>query len=169
MTTSGMCNLRHSSVTHSAAAAGTLPASDVARATTRGSAIPASLGENAERGAISRAALTRSEVVVASIASITMAGTGTGAAGLLLQPHRAAAAEIVAAEATAPEIAASKGAAATAAAENGTGDASSPEEANYTVGSDEVGVQFGDGPIGIKLGDNPLKASGVCRVYVTEV
>lgn len=28
---------------------------------------------------------------------------------------------------------------------------------------------FGDGPIGIKLGENPLKASGVCRVYVTEV
>lgn len=33
----------------------------------------------------------------------------------------------------------------------------------------QVGVLFGDGPIGIKLGDNPLKASGVCRVYVTEV
>ncbi|CAM9661059.1 unnamed protein product, partial [Hapterophycus canaliculatus] len=32
-----------------------------------------------------------------------------------------------------------------------------------------VGVLFGDGPIGIKLGENPLKASGVCRVYVTEV
>lgn len=28
---------------------------------------------------------------------------------------------------------------------------------------------FGDGPIGIKLGENPLKASGVCKVYVTEV
>ncbi|CAN0340002.1 unnamed protein product [Pylaiella littoralis] len=41
--------------------------------------------------------------------------------------------------------------------------------AKYMVGSDEVGVLFGDGPIGIKLGDNPLKASGVCRVYVTEV
>ncbi|CAM9441845.1 unnamed protein product, partial [Ectocarpus sp. 13 AM-2016] len=33
----------------------------------------------------------------------------------------------------------------------------------------QVGVLFGDGPIGIKLGDNPLRASGVCRVYVTEV
>lgn len=33
----------------------------------------------------------------------------------------------------------------------------------------QVGVLFGDGPIGIKLGENPLKASGVCRVYVTEV
>ncbi|CAM9571065.1 unnamed protein product [Scytosiphon promiscuus] len=42
-------------------------------------------------------------------------------------------------------------------------------KAKYMVGSDEVGVLFGDGPIGIKLGDNPLKASGVCRVYVTEV
>ncbi|CAB1115146.1 unnamed protein product [Ectocarpus sp. CCAP 1310/34] len=41
--------------------------------------------------------------------------------------------------------------------------------AKYVVQSDEVGVLFGDGPIGIKLGDNPLKASGVCRVYVTEV
>lgn len=28
---------------------------------------------------------------------------------------------------------------------------------------------FGDGPIGVKLGENPLKATGVCRVYVTEV
>lgn len=58
---------------------------------------------------------------------------------------------------------------ATAAVELGTGDTSSPEEVKYAVGSDEVGVLFGDGPIGIKLGDNPLKASGICRVYVTEV
>lgn len=33
----------------------------------------------------------------------------------------------------------------------------------------QVGVLFRDGPIGVKLGANPLKASGVCRVYVTEV
>lgn len=39
----------------------------------------------------------------------------------------------------------------------------------YVVGRDEVGVLFGDGPIGIKLGENPLKASGICRVFVTEV
>lgn len=36
-------------------------------------------------------------------------------------------------------------------------------------GRRQVGVLFGDGPIGIKLGENPLKATGVCRVYVTEV
>lgn len=44
-----------------------------------------------------------------------------------------------------------------------------PSQAAYTVGPDEFGILFGDGPIGLKLGDNPLKASGVCRVFVTEV
>ncbi|CAM9336175.1 unnamed protein product [Laminaria digitata] len=173
MTTSGRCNPRRSSSsTLSAASAGALSASDEARATPGGSAIRAPLlrKNDEQRGAISRAAgLTRSEAVVASIAFITTS-TGTAAAaaaaGLLFQPHRAAAAETAAAAAVAP----SEGAAAAAAVEVGTGDTSSPpEEVKYTVGSDEVGVLFGDGPIGIKLGDNPLKASGICRVYVTEV
>lgn len=66
----------------------------------------------------------------------------------------------------------------TALADEGGGDvgatdpgpsAEEVQQAPYTVGSDEFGVLFGDGPIGIKLGSNPLKASGVCRVYVTEV
>lgn len=49
------------------------------------------------------------------------------------------------------------------------GSAAVVQPPKYVVGSDEVGVLFGDGPIGVKLGDNPLKASGVCRVYITEV
>lgn len=48
-------------------------------------------------------------------------------------------------------------------------DAAAPADAKYVVGPDEFGMLFGDGPIGIKLGDNPLKASGVCRAFVTEV
>ena len=164
MTASGKSYPWHSSSIHSVAAAEALSASDVARATTRGSAIRAPYrgAKDEQRGAISRAALTRSEAV-ASVASIAMAGTATVAAGLLLRPRRAAAAETAAAEVTPSEAAAT-----TAAVKPGT-DTSSPEEAKYAVGSDEVGVLFGDGPIGIKLGDNPLKASGVCRVYVTEV
>lgn len=48
-------------------------------------------------------------------------------------------------------------------------DAAAPAAAKYVVGPDEFGVLLGDGSIGIKLGDNPLKASGVCRTFVTEV
>lgn len=43
------------------------------------------------------------------------------------------------------------------------------EHGYYRAHLPQVGVLFGDGPIGVKLGANPLKASGVCRVYVTEV
>lgn len=53
--------------------------------------------------------------------------------------------------------------------EGAEGEVEGAGSVKYVVGSDEVGVLFGDGPIGIKLGDNPLKASGVCRVYITEV
>eukprot|EP00903_Cladosiphon_okamuranus_P011395 g10738.t1 len=63
----------------------------------------------------------------------------------------------------------SMGASAESTVALGTQDSVGEEAEAYTVGPDEVGVLFGDGPIGVKLGENPLKASGVCRVYVTEV
>lgn len=154
------CNARHISSTHSAAAGRFSPPSHLSSATTiinSKSAIPSSRGKKHEekRGAITSQAglLTRAEALTAATAAV---------AGLLFQPHQAeAAAETVAAEGVAPiEV---EG----VVVEDDA--ASSKGEAKYTVGSDEVGVLFGDGPIGIKLGDNPLKASGICRVYVTEV
>lgn len=97
-------------------------------------------------------ALTRSRAI-ASLLSASMA-----AAGLALGPRHAAA-----------QIAEREPSVGSVAEVLGEEELGSVEETKYVVGVDEVGVLFGDGPIGLKLGDNPLKASGVCRVYVTEV
>ncbi|CAM9333167.1 unnamed protein product [Ectocarpus sp. 6 AP-2014] len=93
-----------------------------------------------------------------------LSSMATAAAGFLLAPWQASAAGV---ETKLVSEAASTGPAA-AQGEVGGG-VEEVAAAKYVVQSDEVGVLFGDGPIGIKLGDNPLKASGVCRVYVTEV
>eukprot|EP00752_Nemacystus_decipiens_P005902 g5335.t1 len=117
----------------------------------RSSSSAADVAENAMCGGIS---LSRSEVMSAALAL---------GAGIALGPRRA----LAAAESTAE---ASMGANAESTVSLGNqGSVGEVEGAKYTVGADEVGVLFGDGPIGIKLGENPLKASGVCRVYVTEV
>ncbi|CAN0231302.1 unnamed protein product [Ectocarpus sp. 12 AP-2014] len=95
-----------------------------------------------------------------------LSSMATATAGFLLAPWQASAAAVDM-ETTLVSEAASTGPA--AAQREVGGGMEEVAAAKYVVQSDEVGVLFGDGPIGIKLGDNPLKASGVCRVYVTEV
>lgn len=102
--------------------------------------------------------MTRSRAIASIFSSMVVMGGG----GLLGPARSMAAAPMDAAEMAEDTVRA-------AAARTDTAQEPAPEEPVYAMGSDEFGVLFGAGPIGIKLGDNPLKASGVCRVFVTEV
>lgn len=119
--------------------------------------LPAEEGKKC--GPIVEAALTRSQALKWIASSVTMT-----AAGLLFEPRLVTAAEEGEVGRSGGEESADvfrQGGAAPVVPAMGS--------ENYAVGPDEIGVLFGDGPIGIKIGENPLKASGVCRVYITEV
>lgn len=106
--------------------------------------------------------LTRSESIGAMISSISSV-SGLGFLGATLFTARSV--EAVTGEAD-KDVTVKDGG---TTPEDGDITLTAPSQPAYTMGPDEFGVLFGDGPVGLKLGDNPLKASGVCRVFVTEV
>lgn len=101
---------------------------------------------------------TRSEAVSALMKYVSSSFGLLGAAGLAAGPASAEASEGL--NTAAVDSIEEKGVTSASATSSSSG---------YTVGADEFGILFGDGPVGLKLGANPLKASGVCRVYVSEV